>query len=93
MEANLNGMDATSMIVDLMEDDLHGRQSPRQTTSAEDDFKGREAQSKMPWKEDKIIKEEEQTVDQYQGTESRLMTMNRIYQFFQVTTFSKLKYS
>ena len=48
MEANLNGMDATSMVVDLMEDDLHGRRPPRQTTSADDDFKGREAQSKMP---------------------------------------------
>ena len=48
MEANLNGTDATSMVVDLMEDDLHGRRPPRQTTSAEDDFKGREAQSKIP---------------------------------------------
>ena len=59
MEAYLNGMDATSMVVDLMEDDLHGRRPPRQMTSAEDDFKGREAQSKMPWKEDNIIKEQE----------------------------------
>ena len=59
MEANLNGMDATLMVVDLMEDDLHERWPPRQTTSVEDNFKGREARSKMPWKEDNIIKEEE----------------------------------
>ena len=48
MEANLNGMDATSIVKDLMEDDLHRRRPPGQTTSAEDDFKGRESQSKMP---------------------------------------------
>ena len=48
MEADLNGTDATSMVVDLMEDDLHERRPTWQTISAEDDFKGREAQSKMP---------------------------------------------
>ena len=46
MEANLNRIDATSMVVDLMEDDHHGRQPPRQTNSAEEGFKGREAKSK-----------------------------------------------
>ena len=54
-------------------------------------FKGREAQRKMPRKEDNIIKEEE-TIDQCQGTDSILMTLNRISLFFKVTTFSKLKY-
>ena len=70
-----------------MEDDHQGKRLQWKTTSNEGKLKVRCLEKKT------TSLKKKQTFDQCQGTDSILMTLNMISLFFQLTTFSKLKYS